>query len=232
MIRIESLLSDISHAVAIERFGPSLSSRVLWRGNRDALKIALTFDDGPHPVYTPKVLEILAKWRIPATFFLIGSHVETQQALVNEIAVAGHEVANHTFTHPILWQLEDRAIAAEINRTSRLLQAIIGERPRFLRPPMGLFSRRVLDVIEQTGYRPVVGDVYPRDPHLPGATRIATRVMKRTLPGSVIILHDGGNGSHVDRSQTVAALKVIIPKLLQRGFQFVTLLELFGEVCV
>jgi len=232
MSRIETILSDISHAVAIERFGPSISSRVLWRGDGQSTKIALTFDDGPDPVYTPQVVEVLTEWQIPATFFLIGRHAETQQALVREMAGAGHEIANHTFTHPILWQLDDRDIAAEINRTSRLLQSIIGARPRFLRPPMGLFSRRVLDVIEQTGYRPVVGDVYPRDPHLPGADKIARRVMRRTLAGSVIILHDGGNGTHVDRSQTVAAIKVLIPELRQRGFHFVTLRELFGEVCV
>ncbi len=229
MIRIETFMSDVSHAVAIERLGPAISTRVLWRAKTSGCKIALTFDDGPHPAYTPDILQVLADLQVPATFFLIGRNIEKHPELVAATVAAGHELANHTFSHPVLWQLADRDIAAEINQTDRLIRAIIGRKPRFFRPPMGLFSPRVLDLVEQTGYRAVIGDVYPRDPHLPGADKIVHRVARRTRPGSIIILHDGGNGALVDRSQTVSALRVLIPRLIQRGLQFVRLSELFPE---
>ncbi len=229
LTRAETLLSDLSHVLGAERIGPHISSRILWRSPNGAPEIALTFDDGPQPVYTPKLLKILAKWEVPATFFLIGRHLEKNMSLGEEVVAAGHEVANHTFTHPILINLDDSEIAVEINRTDLLLRKLVHRKPRFLRPPMGIFTPRVLDMIEQAGYRTVIGDVYPRDPHMPGGPKILNRVLKRTSGGSIIILHDGGNGASVDRSQTIWAIDRIIPALLERGFRFVTLSEMVPE---
>jgi peptidoglycan/xylan/chitin deacetylase (PgdA/CDA1 family) len=225
---LQSLLGDLSHAVSLERLGPRLTDRVFWRAATDEPKIALTFDDGPQATFTPQLLEILHKYEVPATFFLIGKHLEANFGLAQQIARAGHEVANHTFTHPLLFKLDDEQIMEEINRTNLLLRNLDSADPRFLRPPMGLFSRRVLDIVEQSGYQTVVGDVYPRDSHLPGKEKIVNRVLDRVLTGSIIILHDGGNSSLLDRSQTLAAVREIIPKLKDRGFEFVTLSELLG----
>lgn len=222
-VTIQSLLSDLSHLVAPERLGPKVSARVAWRAVTDDRKIALTFDDGPEPTYTPQVLKVLQKHDTPATFFLIGKHLEKHFPLAEEIVRVGHEIGNHTFSHVPMFRLSDDEMTVEIERTHKLLLELNGDRPRFLRPPMGLFSSRVLDIVHQHGYKTVVGDVYPRDSHCPGKERIVRRILKRVTKGSIIILHDGGNSNHVDRSQTVWAIDILIPLLKERGYSFVRL---------
>ncbi len=226
---IQSILSDLSHTVAIERLGPLISKRISWQGAQDSPQIALTFDDGPQSVYTPQLLDVLAAHDVKATFFLVGRHIEVNYELAQEIANSGHELANHTFTHPLMWRLHDQKMVIEINKTDHLLRSLNGCRPRYLRPPMGLFTKRVLDIVEHTGYKTVVGDVYPRDPDLPGKERIVKRVLSRVRNGSIIILHDGGNTESVDRSQTVGAVAQIIPALKDRGYEFVTLTKLLAK---
>lgn len=228
-ITLQSLLGDLSHAVAPERLGPKVSERVIWRAITDEKKIALTFDDGPHPVHTPRLLDLLEKHTAPATFFLIGKNIESNFELAQRIVQSGHEIANHTFTHPLMFKLTDDEIREEIFRTDDLLRRLSNHPPKFVRPPMGLFSKRVLNIVEECGYRTVVGDVYPRDPHLPGTNRIVSRVLSRVMTGSIVIMHDGGNSNHVDRSQTIAAVRELIPQLREREFEFVRLSELVGS---
>jgi peptidoglycan/xylan/chitin deacetylase (PgdA/CDA1 family) len=225
-VTLQSLLSDLSHVVALERLGPKVSQRVSWRARTKEPRIALTFDDGPNRDVTPKLLEVLNKHGIRASFFLIGRHLENNISLARELVEAGHEVGNHTYSHPVLWRLADTQINQEIARTDELLKGLDGAVPRFLRPPMGMFSKRILNLIEGAGYHTVVGDVYPRDSHLPGKNKIVERTMSRVTNGSIIILHDGGNSGHVDRGQTLWAVERMIPKLKDRGFQFVTLSKL------
>lgn len=165
-------------------------------------------------------------FQVQATFFLVGKHVEKHFPVAQDIASAGHEIGNHTFSHSPLFFLTNSQIREEIDRTSRLLRNIARVKIQFLRPPAGLFTRRVVNLVEQLGYKIVVGDVYPRDPHFPGKDKIVQRVLRRTSPGSIIILHDGGNSRRVDRSQTVEALQEIIPLLRTKGFEFVTLSRL------
>lgn len=228
-ITLQSLLGDLSHAVAPERLGPKVTERVIWRAITAEKKIALTFDDGPHPIHTPRLLDILEKHNVPATFFLIGRNIESNFELAQRIVQSGHEIANHTFTHLLMFKLSDDEMREEVSRTDALLRGLVNHAPKFLRPPMGLFSKRVLDIVEQCGYRTVVGDVYPRDPHLPGTNRIISRVLSRVVTGSIVIMHDGGNSNHVDRSQTIAAVSQLIPQLRKRGFEFVRLSELVGS---
>lgn len=228
-ITMQSILSDLSHAVSLERFGPRLSDRVLWHGMTDEPKIALTFDDGPHITSTPRILDTLYKFEIPATFFLVGKHVESHFELAQDVVRSGHEIGNHTFNHSPLFLLTNSQIKDEIIRTDELLRKIDGTDPQFLRPPLGLFTRRVLDIVEQSGYKTVIGDVYPRDPHLPGKEKIVHRVLRRTVAGSIIILHDGGNTKYLDRSQTEEALLEIIPRLKNQGFEFVNISDLYKE---
>jgi len=225
---LQSLLGDLSHAVAPERLGPRVTERVIWRAVTDEKKITLTFDDGPHPVYTPLLLDIFEKHDVSATFFLIGKNIEKNFGLAQQVVQSGHVVANHTFTHPLMFKLSDDEMRDEISRTDTLLRELSNHTPKYLRPPMGLFSKRVLDIVEQSGYRTVVGDVYPRDPHMPGTQRIVSRVLSRVVTGSIVIMHDGGNSNYVDRSQTVAAVRELIPQLRDRGFEFVRLSELVG----
>jgi len=222
----KSLLGDLSHAVSLERFGPKLSDRVCWRAAISEPKIALTFDDGPHAFLTHRILNVLQALDVPATFFLVGKNVKSHPQVAQDIARAGHEIGNHTYNHSHLTLLSSKKIINEIIRTDTLLRSIDGVEPRFLRPPFGLFTKRVLDIAERLGYKIVVGDVYPRDPQRPGKEKIVERVLDRTEPGSIIILHDGGNSRNVDRSQTIEAIKEIIPQLKQKGFIFLRMSDL------
>lgn len=220
------LKGDVSHALAIERLGPRLTQRVLWRVQTEERVVALSFDDGPHPEFTPAILDLLARHHLPATFFLIGRYVLKYPLLAQRIAAGKHEIGNHTFSHRILPLLRDEEVQTEIKQTEEAIRIHTGRVPRFVRPPMGLFTKRTVNLIEACGYNTVIGDVYPRDPHLPGKDKIYQRVMRRVRPGSIIILHDGGNTRNVDRSQTVWAAEKIIESLLHEGYRFVTISEL------
>jgi len=228
-IRPQLLLSDLSHAVSLERLGPKLIERIHWRATTDDPKIALTFDDGPHITSTPRILDTLNRTKVPATFFLVGKHLEKHPGIAREMVGTGHEIGNHTYSHSLLYVSTKNRIRDEIRRTDTLLRNIDGAEPKFFRPPAGFFTKQVLDIAEHMGYTTVVGDVYPRDPHLPGKEKIVTRVLRRTVPGSIIILHDGGNAQRVDRSQTLEALSEIIPKLRHEGYEFHTLSALLSS---
>lgn len=227
-VRPQLLLSDLSHAVSLERFGPKIFERIHWRAPTNELNIALTFDDGPHATSTPQILDLLSLHNITANFFLVGKHLEKHPAIVHKMVHTGHEVGNHTYSHSLMYASTKNRIREEIKRTDTLLRNIDGAEPKFFRPPAGFFTKQVLDIAEQMGYQAVLGDVYPRDPHLPGKEKIVDRVLQRTVAGSIIILHDGGNTRRVDRTQTLEALSEIIPQLKNRGFEFLTLSELFS----
>jgi peptidoglycan/xylan/chitin deacetylase (PgdA/CDA1 family) len=219
-------MADMSHAIALERLGPRLTQRILWRLPTRERVVALSFDDGPNPTFTPEILDLLDEHQIPATFFLIGRHVRQHPEVARRIAGGVHEIGNHTFTHPMLPFLRDEMIVHEIRHTGEVIGEVTGKAPGLLRPPMGLFTKRVVDLVEHCGCQMVIGDVYPRDPHLPGRERIYHRVISRVQPGSIIILHDGGNTRHVDRSQTVWAARQIVRHLLQDEYRFVTVSQL------
>jgi peptidoglycan/xylan/chitin deacetylase (PgdA/CDA1 family) len=228
-VRPQQLLSDLSHAASLERLGPKLFERIHWRASTDEPKIAITFDDGPHATSTPQMLDLLDKFEVSATFFLVGKHLEKHHKIASRMVSAGYEIGNHTFSHSLLYASTKSRIRDEICRTDALLRNIDGAEPKFFRPPAGFFTKQVLDIAEQLGYKTVVGDVYPRDPHLPGKEKIVERVLQRTVAGSIIILHDGGNTQRVDRSQTIEALSEIIPRLKMEGFEFLTLTDLLSN---
>jgi peptidoglycan/xylan/chitin deacetylase (PgdA/CDA1 family) len=227
--QVQSMLGDLSHCIAIERLGPLLTRRIFWRASTSEKIVALSFDDGPNDLFTPQLLQILAHYQTPATFFLIGSHVKKNPAIAREIAGGPHEIGNHTYSHPTLPFLENKDVTKELQDTHDIIYEVTGKNPIFMRPPMGLFTKRVVNLAEKLGYQTVVGDVYPRDPHRPGTEKIIRRVLARVRPGSLIILHDGGNGNDVDRSQTIDSVKAFVPKLLEKGFRFVTLTELVAS---
>ncbi len=224
--RWQSLLGDLSHTLALERFGPSLTERIFWQARTEKPIVALSFDDGPHPTFTRSLLDYFDREQVPATFFLIGRYVQRNPELARRIAGAAHEIGNHTWSHRMLPFLPVRQIREEISRTHEIISEVTGRMPLYFRPPMGLFTKKTVSVVEQMGYRHVVGDVYPRDPNRPGTKKIIRRVLKRVRPGSLIILHDGGNTRNLDRSQTVQAVQEIVPRLKDQGYRFVTLSEL------
>lgn len=184
--------------------------------------VALTIDDGPHPVWTPRYLHLLAKHDIKATFNMIGRQVIPNKHLVKALASEGHAVANHTWSHDERLPTRGRRdIHREIVDTNHAIHQVTGVVPTQFRAPGGVWGRRVYAELERLGMVPVDWDIDPRDWAKPGARAIES-AMLRARPGNIILCHDGGG----DRSETYAALQVVLPELKHRGFHFVTLPDL------
>ncbi|GLZ13657.1 hypothetical protein Acsp04_38920 [Actinomadura sp. NBRC 104425] len=181
--------------------------------------IALTIDDGPHPEYTPKVLDVLAEHQVTATFFMIGEQVKEYPRLARRVADAGHQVCNHTMTHPLsIVGLSAKRLREELVDAHDCIAQVTGIVPTFFRSPGGAWSKRVLDMAAEHDMLPVDWAVDPRDWARPGVARIR-KVLVGSKAGNIMLCHDGGG----DRSQTVAALRKAIPALKKRGLTFVAL---------
>ena len=178
--------------------------------------VYLTFDDGPTPTWTPRVLDLLARYRARATFFVVGRSAATWPGLVRRAYAAGHGVGNHTWSHRRLTGLRGRSLTAEVGATSAVIGRATGARPRCLRPPYGTVDAASVYQARALGLRLTMWDVDPYDWRRPGAGVIAGRVLSRVGSGDVVLLHDGGG----DRSQTVAALQQVLASLSARGFRF------------
>jgi peptidoglycan/xylan/chitin deacetylase (PgdA/CDA1 family) len=189
-------------------------------------RVALTFDDGPHPRHTPRLLDILGAKGIPATFFLVGRRVVAFPGLAREIATRGHEIGNHGYAHVPLPFLPGPLLEREVERAGLVIEAATGVRPRFFRPPLGWFTPGALGAVRRLGYEPVIGTVHPRDSSRPGAGWIVDHLADRVRPGAILILHDGGWSLGVDRSQSIEAADRIIDVLGARGYRFQTLSRL------
>ena len=178
--------------------------------------IALTIDDGPSPVYTPQVLKVLEKYGVRATFSMVGENVSYHPAVAKDVAQAGHTIINHTWDHANLTSLSADKQRTEITRATEAIHAATGGQPRMFRAPYGAWSKRVLAYCAADGLTPLDWSVDPRDWARPGVSEIVGTIMKTTKSGSIILEHDGGG----DRSETVAALKIVIPRLLDEGYRF------------
>jgi peptidoglycan/xylan/chitin deacetylase (PgdA/CDA1 family) len=183
-----------------------------------AKAIALTIDDGPNPVYTPQVLALLARYQVTATFSMIGIEVQAYPGVAREAAAAGHLIANHTWTHLDLARLPPAVVTEQMSRATDAIHAVTGRIPGLFRAPYGAWSPFVLSQCVRTGMTPLDWSVDPRDWSRPGVASIVANIMRNTRTGSIILEHDGGG----DRSQTVAALKIILPRLLAAGYHFRT----------
>lgn len=198
-----------------------LSPDVVYFVETEKQAVALTIDDGPDAVATPKILDLLRRHGAHATFFFISSHVAGNEETVLRTVREGHELANHsTKDEPCILlkspEFERRFLEAHevLSRYSEV---------RWFRPGSGWYSKKMLDLIHQHGYRCALGSVYPFDPQIPSSWFIKRQVLLRVQRGSIIVLHDRGARGE----RTIAALGVILPELNRRGFQVVTLSELW-----
>ncbi|MDF3301688.1 polysaccharide deacetylase family protein [Streptomyces tropicalis] len=180
--------------------------------------MVLTFDDGPDPRYTPHILDTLAKHDIRATFFVCGGMADAHRGLLARMADEGHVVGNHTWTHPLLTRLDRAAIRAEIERTSEVIEKAYGEPPQWFRAPYGAWNRATFQLNAELGMEPLAWslDSFDWTTPVPGTDRIVRQVEYGAAPGVVLLSHDAGG----DRSHTVEALRVWLPKLLKNGFHF------------
>lgn len=211
--------------IALVVFG--LFAGVFHRLKRDAITVqinpeqpvvALTFDDGPNARYTPQVLDILYEQQVPATFFLIGEKFTGNKLLIREMAASGHEIGNHTFSHPDLTKLDSRTIQWEIQRTEEKLKEILpGDPMKYVRPPYGRYTE---DVQKAIGLPLVLWTIDSGDWEAPNAENIYTALISKIQNGDIIVFHD-------DNAQTVKALERIILELKKRDFQFATVSQLY-----
>jgi len=191
-------------------------------------RFALTFDDGPSARWTPRVLDVLARHRARATFFMLAGCIRRNPDIVLRLLAEGHEAALHGSHHWPPALLPPWEIRAEIDRCALALAALDARRARFYRPPFGCLLPFQASFVRTLGYEPVLGDVYPEDPDRPGTRRIVERVMRRLEAGSVVILHDGSPLGDPDRSQTVEALDAILTRASGNGLHAVTVGDLLG----
>jgi len=179
--------------------------------------VALTFDDGPDPTYTPQVLDILRQHQAPATFFAVGSAANAYPALTSAIAADGHSLANHTWSHRDLRTVSESGYAHEIGTTARLLESYTGEPVRCTRPPYGAVNSTVVSRLAARGQATVMWSSDSLDWRRPGVNAVIRNALAGLGPGSIILMHDGGG----PRGQTVAALPQIIQAIRARGYQLV-----------
>jgi len=198
----------------------------LFNGNSHIPEIALTFDDGPNPYYTPQVLAILKQYGVKATFFDVGYLVADYPNIVRQEYIQENVVANHSWSHPNLTYFSAQAIQSQLTSTTNIIQATIGVRPTFFRPPYGAINNTVLAQARNLHYTTVLWDGSAQDWNLPGVNVIVGRILHYARDGAILLLHDGGG----NRAQTVAALPIIIAILKSRGYRFVTLQQLVDDL--
>jgi peptidoglycan/xylan/chitin deacetylase (PgdA/CDA1 family) len=197
----------------------AVSLPFLIRGSRETKKVAFTFDDGPTPGVTEMVLDALKKHNIKATFFMIGQRVKERPDMARRVRDEGHELANHSYTHPALGKLGADRVKSELNRCQEVIHEATGVTPTWFRPPYGSFrqSQGPLAVAERLNV--VIWSVDPRDWSRPGVGAIQNRVIQGTGNGDIILCHDL-------HKQTGQAADAMIAGVLQRGFEPVKLGDL------
>jgi peptidoglycan/xylan/chitin deacetylase (PgdA/CDA1 family) len=181
--------------------------------------VALTIDDGPHPVWTPKILRLLDKHHVPALFCMIGNQVLGHEDVARSVVRDGHHLANHTWSHPTeMAGRPDARMRRELNRAQEKIYDTTGYAPTLFRSPGGDWSPALLRAAAKARMVPLDWSEDPRDWAKPGVAAITRRLLA-ARPGEILLCHDGGG----DRSQTYAALRTVIPALKSRGYRFVAL---------
>jgi peptidoglycan/xylan/chitin deacetylase (PgdA/CDA1 family) len=187
-------------------------------GSRDRPRVALTFDDGPDPRHTGSLLDALAELQAPVTFFVLGERVDRHPQLTARIARDGHELGNHTYSHPYLPLARSRRVAVELAATDAAIERATGIVPTLARPPYGGRSSRNVRAFDRAAKRLVLWDVNSFDWKGMTADAIVARVLARVRPGSIILLHEARDGGNV----TVDAVRMLVPALRARGYELST----------
>jgi polysaccharide deacetylase family sporulation protein PdaB len=184
--------------------------------------IALTFDDGPHPEVTPRVLDILRSQGVRATFFVLGNKVKQYPEIARRIVAEGHQIANHSYSHPSFTKIKPRSLDKQVKETTAVIESITGVTPTSIRPPYGALNDRViLSLLEGHGLNIIMWNVDPQDWRKPGIDVVVDRVVSQTKPGAIILLHD-------IHKPTAEALPSILTNLASRGYSFATVDQLLG----
>ena len=205
-------------------FSASAGARVVYRyaASDGRLRVALTFDDGPHPKYTPQILDILAQYSVPATFFAVGENVAAYPEIAKRICREGHELGDHTYHHGRISKMTDEELRCEILSCKEVISRHTGVVPRLFRPPEGIITPAVTAAAKQGGYRTVLWSVDTLDWALNPVSQIVRTVQRKASDGGIILFHDWVAG----KSPTPEALRQVIPRLKAEGYEFVTVSQL------
>src|SRR6266487_1223753 len=218
-VRAESAVP--AHDAARDNRGPAVESSITFSSvHVDGPYIAMTFDDGPSAALTPKLLDLLAAHHIKATFFVIGENVAEHPEIVARAAREGHEIGNHSWSHPNFGKMSDESVRRQLWQTDDAIKSATGVRPTLLRPPYGSITAREKRWIhDELGYDIILWDVDPYDWKRPGPAVVRNRILKETQPGSIVLSHDIHPG-------TIEAMPSTLDALEAKGFKFVTVSEL------
>lgn len=215
--------SELSKVIYVMENG--LNDKLIHSVDTDGKKlVALSFDDGPDPLYTPGVIEILKSYQVKATFFLVGESVEAHPGLVKREIEEGHEIENHTYSHPDLRNESELKTEEEILKTGQLLEDLSGIKSYYFRPPRRLYRKETTEIAERNGYKTVLWTICVENSKAKTPEKMAKRVINAARPGMIILAHDG----RLDRSSTLKALPMIIEGLQEQGYEFVTLDKLIN----
>ncbi|MGE5390754.1 MAG: polysaccharide deacetylase family protein [Deltaproteobacteria bacterium] len=188
--------------------------------------VAITFDDGPMPVYTTQILDILDQYQAKATFFMIGERMKEYPGIVKEVSDRGHVIANHTFTHPAnLRTLDDQQVQWELKAASDVSENLTGQRVYLFRPPRGIMDDRLMRTVRGAGYEVIIWSICADNHAAPTPELMAKRVTEQIKPGQIILLHDG---RVPERKLDVEATRLILADLSAKGYRFVTVPELLN----
>ena len=189
------------------------------------MKIALTFDDGPHPRHTPQILDLLDRYEIKATFFSVGINAYYYPDVLAEIAARGHEIGNHTYSHPHVNQVNQVKLEREIEKCEEMIYQITDRKTKLFRPPEGMIDSEMLKTIHNLDYRIILWDIDTRDWAHTSPEEIAKNVIEKTSSGDIILMHD-----YIGRnSPTYEAMEIFIPVLIEKGYKFVVVSELIDS---
>lgn len=203
--------------------------QVIFHSQNKEKLVALTFDDGPNEPYTSQILEILKKYNIKATFFPVGENILREKETLKKMAVAGHEIGVHSFYHAFLGPIVHPDFQKEITLSQNLITEIIGQKPVLFRPPWFFRTRRMLQTAKKLNLTTITGtfgsnfEVFKVSPQ-----KIARDAILKTRPGTILVFHDGYNNKGTSRTQTVQAIAIIVPTLLKKGYQFVSVSDLLA----
>ncbi|GGE69813.1 polysaccharide deacetylase family sporulation protein PdaB [Priestia taiwanensis] len=197
---------------------------VVWEAPMKEKLIAITFDDGPDPIFSSQVLDVLKEHQAKATFFVVGEYAKMHPEIIKREIADGHEVGNHTFTHIDILKVSTSKLKKEIEKTERIIYREGEPELKLFRPPLGNISWPLVKMMEEKNYKVVLWSWHQdtRDWAGRGAGSMATQVLTNLRNGDIILFHDAGG----DRTPTVQALKMILPKLKERGYKCVTVSEL------
>ena len=202
---------------------PPAGARVSYSSiQTDQKVVAMTFDDGPHPTHTPRLLKILRDRNIKATFYLVGKNAKAYPQIVRQMVAEGHEIGNHTWTHGSLTSMSDEQIRKELRMSADAVYEATGHRPQTIRPPYGAINARIKDLMyAEFGYPTIMWSVDPQDWRRPGVSVVTSRIVNGARPGAILLAHD-------IHAPTIEAMPGTFDQLLAQGYRFVTVSQLMN----